>query len=140
VVDSNGANGERSKVGMLAAGDKAKYGKSEELGSRGKVPHKIRIKINWRISKNGSHGGRDEGKMLATGKSLVFPELHMTGDTKATRFGIIAKKTLLRDIIAKKTTQPRPRFEFISFMGKKKDKANTIKYSKKGIVWEFVIK
>ena len=78
--------------------------------------------------------------MLATGKSLVFPELHMTGDTKATRYRIIAKKTLLRDTIAKKTTQPRSRFEFVSFMRKKREKANTTEYSKRGIVWEFVIK
>ena len=78
--------------------------------------------------------------MLATRKSLMFPKFHMTGDVKATRYGIIATKTLLRDTIAKKTAQPRPWFEFVSFMGRKRDKTNTTKYSKRGIVWEFVIK
>ena len=61
------------------------------------------MKINGRISENGSHGRRDKGKMLATRKSLIFPKFHMTGDAKATRYEIIAAKTLLRDIIAKKT-------------------------------------
>ena len=70
----------------------------------------------------------------------MFPKFHMTGDTKATRYEIIAMKTLLRDTIAKKTTQPRPRFKFVSFMGKKRDKANTNEHSKRGIVWEFAIK
>jgi hypothetical protein len=70
----------------------------------------------------------------------MFPKFNMTGDTKATRYGIIAMKTLLRDAIAKKTTQPRPWFKFVSFMGRKRDKTNTTEYSKKGIVWEFVIK
>ena len=78
--------------------------------------------------------------MLAIRKSLMFPKFHMTEDMKATRYEIIATKTLLRDTIAEKTTQPRPRFEFVSFMGRKRDKANTNEYSKKGIVWEFVIK
>ncbi len=78
--------------------------------------------------------------MLTTGKSLMFPEFHLTRDMKAMRYGIIVTKTLLRDTIAEKTTQPRPRFEFISFMGRKRDKANTTEYSKRGIVWEFVIK
>ena len=78
--------------------------------------------------------------MLATRKSLMFLKFHMTGDTKVTRYGIIATKTLLRDTIAEKTTQPRPRFKFVSFMGRKRGKANTLEYSKRGIVWEFVIK
>ena len=78
--------------------------------------------------------------MLATKKSLMFPKFHMMGDMKVTRYGIIATKTLLRDTIAKKTTQPRPCFEFVSFMGRKRDKTNTIEYSKRGIFWEFVIK
>ena len=77
---------------------------------------------------------------MVTRKSLMFPKFHMTGDTKATRYGIITMKTLLKDIIAKKTTQLRPWFEFVSFMGKKRDKTNTTEYSKRGIVWEFVIK
>jgi hypothetical protein len=81
-----------------------------------------------------SHGRRDKGKMLATRKSLMFPKFHMTGDTKAMRYGIIAVKTLLRYTIAKKTTQPRPWFEFVSFMGRKRDKTNTTEYSKRGIV------
>jgi hypothetical protein len=72
--------------------------------------------------------------MMATGKSLMFLEFHMTGDAKATRYGIIVTKTLLRDIIAEKITQQRSRFEFVSFMGRKRDKANTTKYSKRGIV------
>ena len=38
--------------------------------------------------------------MITTGKSLMFLEFHMTGDTKETRYGIIATKTLLRDTIA----------------------------------------
>ena len=78
--------------------------------------------------------------MLTTRKSLMFPKFNMTGDTKATRYGIIAAKTLLRDTITKKTTQPRPWFEFVSFMGRKRDKTNTTEYSKRGIVWEFAIK
>ncbi len=78
--------------------------------------------------------------MLVTRKSLMFPKFHMTGDSKTMRYRIIAMKTLLRDTIAEKKTQPRPRFEFVSFMGRKRDKANTIEYSKRGIVWEFVIK
>ena len=63
--------------------------------------------------------------MLALRKSLMFPKFHMTRNTKATRYGIIATKTFLRDTIAKKTTQPRPWFKFVSFMGRKKDKTNT---------------
>ncbi len=78
--------------------------------------------------------------MLATRKNLMFPKFHMTGDTKVMRYGIIATKTLLRDTIAEKTTQLRPRFEFVLFMGRKRDKANTTEYSKRRIVWEFVIK
>jgi hypothetical protein len=78
--------------------------------------------------------------MLTTRKSLMFPKFNMTGDTEATRYGIIETKTLLRDTIAKKTTQPRPWFKFVSFMGRKRDKTNTTEYSKRGIVWEFVIK
>ena len=78
--------------------------------------------------------------MLVIRKSLMFPKVHMTGDTKATRYGIIVTKTLLRDTIAEKTTQPRLRFEFVSFMGRKRDKANTTKFSKREIVWKFVIK
>jgi hypothetical protein len=70
----------------------------------------------------------------------MFPKFHMTGDMKAMRYGIIATKTLLRDTIAKKTTQPRSWFVFVSFMGRKRDKTNTTEYSKRGIVWEFVIK
>jgi hypothetical protein len=64
----------------------------------------------------------------------MFPEFHMTGDTKATRYGIIVTKTLLRDTITEKTTQPRSRFEFISFMGRKRDKVSITEYSKRGIV------
>ena len=78
--------------------------------------------------------------MLTIRKSLMFPKFHMTGDTKVTIYGIIAMKTLLRDTIAKKTTQSRPWFKFVSVMGRKRDKANTTEYSKRGIVWEFVIK
>ena len=92
------------------------------------------------INKNGSHGGRDEGKMLTIGESLMLPEFHMTGDTKVTRYRIIAMKTLLRDTIAEKKTQSRPKFEFISFKERKRDKASTTEYSKRGIVWEFFIK
>ena len=70
----------------------------------------------------------------------MFPKFYMTGDAKAMRYGIIVMKTLLRDTISEKTTQPRPRFEFILFMGRKRDKVSTTEYSKRGIVWEFVIK
>ena len=70
----------------------------------------------------------------------MFPKFYMTGDAKAMRYRIIEAKTLLRDTIAKKTTQPRPWFEFVSFMGRKKDKTNTTEYLKIGIIWEFVIK
>jgi hypothetical protein len=58
----------------------------------------------------------------------MFPKFHMTGDTKATRYGIIAAKTLLRHTIAKKTTQPRLWFEFVSFMERKRDKINRTEY------------
>ena len=64
----------------------------------------------------------------------MFPKFHMMGDTKATRYGIIATKTLLRDTITKKTTQPRPWFEFVLFIGRKRGKTNTTEYSKRGIV------
>ena len=60
--------------------------------------------------------------MLKTRESLMFLEFHMMGDTKVKRYGIIATKILLRDTIAKKTTQPRLRFEFISFMGGRETK------------------
>ena len=70
----------------------------------------------------------------------MFPKFHMTGDTKVTRYEIIATKTILRDTIAEKTTQSRPRFKFVSFMGRKRDKANTTEHSKRGIFWKFVIK
>ena len=69
----------------------------------GRVPYRVRVKINGRISENENHEGRDKRKMLTTRKSLMFPKFHMTGDAKATRYEIIAAKTLLRDIIAKKT-------------------------------------
>ena len=65
----------------------------------------------------------------------MFPKFHMTGDTKAARYGIIATKTLLKDY-----GNENPWFEFISFMGRKRDKTNTTEYSKRGIVWDFVIK
>ena len=65
---------------------------------------------------------------MAARKSLIFPKFHMTGDTKATRYGIIVAKTLLRDTIVKKTTQPRSWFEFVSFMERKRDKTNTTEY------------
>ena len=76
--------------------------------------------------------------MLTTGESLMFLEFHMTRDTKAARYEIIVVKTLLRDAIAEKTTQSRPRFKF--FVGRKRDKASITEYSKRGIVWDFVIK
>ena len=47
---------------------------------------------------------------METRKNLIFPKFHMTGDMKATRYEIVATKTLLRDTIAKKTTQLRSRF------------------------------
>jgi hypothetical protein len=78
--------------------------------------------------------------MLATRKNLMFLEFYMTEDMKATRYGIIVTKTVLRDTIAEKTTQLTPMFEFVSFMGRKRDEPNTIEYSKRGIVWEFIIK
>ena len=70
----------------------------------------------------------------------MFPKFYMTVDAKAMRYEIIAAKILLRDTIAKKTIHPRLWFEFVSFMGRKKDKANTTEYLKIGIIWEFVIK
>ena len=70
----------------------------------------------------------------------MFPEFHMTGGTKATRYRNITMKTFLRNTIVWKKTQPRLRFEFISFKGRKRDKGNTIEYSKRGIVWEFFVK
>ena len=77
---------------------------------------------------------------MAIGKSQMIPKIHKTTDTKVIRYGIIVAKTLLRDTIAEKTTQSRSRFKFISFIGRKRDKANTIEYSKRRIIWEFVIK
>ena len=71
---------------------------------------------------------------MVTRKSLMFPKFYMTRDAKATRYRIIAAKTLLRDTITKKTTQPRPWFEFVLFIGRKRGKINTTEYSKRGIV------
>ena len=65
---------------------------------------------------------------------MMFSEFHMMGDTKAMRYGIIVMKILLRDTIVEKRTQLRPRFVFILFMERKRDKANTTDYSKRGIV------
>ena len=77
---------------------------------------------------------------MATRKSLIFPKFHMTKDTKVKRYEIIATKTLLKDTIVEKTTQSRPRFKFVSFMRRKRHKANTTEDSKRGIFLEFVIK
>ena len=46
----------------------------------------------------------------------MFPKLNMTGDTKAMRNGIIAKKPLLRHTITKETTETSTRLELYSFM------------------------
>ena len=64
----------------------------------------------------------------------MFPKLNMTGDTKAMRNGIIAAKPLLRYTITKETTKTSTRLELCSFMRRKRDKANTTKNPKKGVV------
>ena len=64
----------------------------------------------------------------------MFPKLNMTGDTKAMRNGIIAAKPLLRYIITKETTEMSMRLELCSFMRRKRDKVNTTKNPKRGVV------
>ena len=70
----------------------------------------------------------------------MFPKLNITGDTKEMRNGIIAAKPLLRHTITKKTTEMSMRQELCSFMRRKKDKANTTKNPKRGVVKSLTIK
>ena len=53
----------------------------------------------------------------------MFLKLHMTGDMKAMRNGIITAKPLLRYTITKETTETSTRIEPCLFMRRKRDKA-----------------
>ena len=53
----------------------------------------------------------------------MFLKLHMTGDMKAMRNGIITAKPLLRYAITKETTEMSTRLELYSFIRRKRDKA-----------------
>ena len=70
----------------------------------------------------------------------MFPKLNMTGDTKVMRNGIIAMKPLLRHTITKETTETSTRLEFCPFMKRKRDKENTTKNTKRGVVKSLTIK
>ena len=69
----------------------------------------------------------------------MFLKLNMTGDTKATRNGIIAAKTFLGHTITKETTETSTRLELCSFIRRKRDKASTIKNPKRGVVRSLTI-
>ena len=75
--------------------------------------------------------------MLKTQGRTMFPELNMTGDTKAGfhfrihEGGVIVTKTLLGYTIAKKVIEMSIRLEICSFMRKKRDKTSTTKNSKR---------
>ena len=64
----------------------------------------------------------------------MFLKLHMTGDMKAMRNGIILAKPLLRYTITKETTETSMRLELCLFMRRKRDKLSTTKNPKKGVV------
>ena len=70
----------------------------------------------------------------------MFSKLNMTGDTKAMRNGIIAAKPHLRHTITKKTIEMSTRQELCSFMRRKRDKVNTTKNPKRGVVKSLTIK
>ena len=53
----------------------------------------------------------------------MFLKLHMTGDMKAMRNGIITAKPLLRYTITKETTEMSTRLELYSFIRRKREKA-----------------
>ena len=53
----------------------------------------------------------------------MFLKLHMTGDMKAMRNGIITAKPLLRYTITKETTEMSTRLELYLFIRRKRDKA-----------------
>ena len=61
----------------------------------------------------------------------MFPKLNITGDTKATRNGIIIAKPLLRYTITKETSKTSTRLELCSFMRRKRNKASTTKNPKR---------
>ena len=70
---------------------------------------------------------------------MMFPELNVTGDTKAMSYGIIAVKSLLGYTIAKETTETSTRLKLCSFIRRKKDKTSTTKNPKRGVVRGFTI-
>ena len=55
------------------------------------------------------------------------------------RNGIIATKPLMRYTITKETTKTSMRLELCLFMRRKRDKANTIKNPKRGVVRSLTI-
>ena len=61
----------------------------------------------------------------------MFLKLHMTGDMKAMRNGIITAKPLLRYTITKETTEMSTRLELYSFIRRKRDKARRNQKPKK---------
>ena len=69
----------------------------------------------------------------------MFLKLHMTGDMKAMRNGIITAKPLLRYTITKETIETSTRLELYSFMRRKGDKTSTTKNPKRGIVRSLTI-
>ena len=70
----------------------------------------------------------------------MFLKLNMTGDTKVMRNEIIAAKPLLRHTITKETIETSTRLELCSFMRRKRDKANTTKNTKRGVIRSLTIK
>ena len=63
----------------------------------------------------------------------------MTKDTKAMSYGIIEAKSLLRYTIAKEATDTSMRLELCSFIKRKRDKTNTTKNLKRGVVSSLTI-
>ena len=69
--------------------------------------------------------------MLKTRERMMFPKLNMTGDTKATRNGIIVAKPFLRYTITKETIETSSRLELCSFMKRKRAKTSITKNPKR---------
>ena len=64
----------------------------------------------------------------------MFPEVNMTGDTKAMSYEIIAVKSLLRYPIANEAPETSTRLELFPFMRKKRDKTSITKNLKREVV------
>jgi capsule polysaccharide export protein KpsC/LpsZ len=88
----------------------------------------------WGVSKDRRICGGRMRKMHLTGEHFMFPELHMTRDSKASSNGVITAITFLSDAITKEATQARARFKFGMLMWRKSDKTNTTKDTKQRIV------